>query len=107
MTTQAEEAGRELALVVAAWFWDQEIFDWIGAQLHLIERPSMRPNRAAWELKEAAMDWRGQLLGRWLSGPRLLVARLKADTSFASEEDRARAFVERGGGSRATYFNHA
>jgi hypothetical protein len=35
----------------AAWFWDQEIFDWIGAHLHLIGRPSMRVYRAAWELK--------------------------------------------------------
>ena len=48
----------------------------------------------------------GSLLGRWLSGPRLLAARLRADTSFASEEDRAQAFVEQGGGCRATYFNH-
>jgi hypothetical protein len=91
----------------AAWFWDQEIFDWIGAHLHLIERPSMRLYRAAWELKEAAMDWRGQLLDRWLSGTRLLVARLLADPSFANEEDRVMAFVEQGGGCRATYFNHA
>lgn len=92
---------------VAGWFWDQEIFDWIGEHLHLVERPTMRLYRAAWELKQATMDWRGQLLGRWLSGTRLLVARLRADSSFASEEDRARAFVEQGGGSRATYFNHA
>jgi hypothetical protein len=91
----------------AAWFWDQEIFDWFGSHLHLIEQPSMRLYWKAWELKKAAMDWRGDLLARWLSGPRLLVAQLKADISFASEEDRVRAFVERCGGSRATYFNHA
>lgn len=91
----------------SAWFWDQEIFDWIGARLHLIERPSMRLYRAAWELKAAAMDWRGQLLGRWLSGSRLLVARLLADPSYATEEDRVKAFVAQGGGCRATYFNHA
>jgi hypothetical protein len=92
---------------VATWFWDQEVFDWIGTYLHLIERPSMRIYRAAWELKDADMDWRGNLLEKWLSGGRLLVARLKADASFATEEDRARAFVERGGGCRATYFNYA
>jgi hypothetical protein len=91
----------------ASWFWDQDIFDWIGAHLHLIHRPSMRIYRAAWELKEAGMDWRGQLLERWLKGARLLVARLMADPSFATEEDRVKAFVEQGGGCRATYFNHA
>jgi hypothetical protein len=37
----------------------------------------------------------------------LLVAGLKADASFATEEDRALAFVAQGGGCRATYFNHA
>lgn len=74
---------------------------------HLSERPSTRVYRAAWELKEAGMDWRGQLLERWLSGARLLAAWLLADPSFAAEEDRVRAFVEQGGGCRATYFNHA
>lgn len=91
----------------AGWFWDQEVFDWIGEHLHLITRPSMRLYRAAWELKAAGMDWRGQLLARWLSGSRLLVARLLADPSFPTEEARAKAFVEHGGGCRATYFNHA
>lgn len=102
-----EPAALEVHARTAVWFWDQEIFDWIGAHLHLIARPSMRLYRAAWELKEAAMDWRGQLLQRWLSGPRLLVARLQADPSFATEEERVKAFVEQGGGCRATYFNHA
>ena len=91
----------------ATWFWDQTIFNWIGDHLHLISRPSMRTYFAAWELKAAGLDWKGLLLDRWLSGTRLLVARLKADLSFATEEDRAMAFVAQGGGCRATYFNHA
>jgi hypothetical protein len=91
----------------ATWFWDQQIYDWIGARLHLVPRPSMRMYLAAWELKKAVMDWRGWILNRWLEGPRLLVARLQADPSFATEEDRVKAFVEQGGGCRATYFRHA
>lgn len=48
------------------------------------------------------------LLERWgFTGIRLLVAQLKADPTFDSEEERVRAFVARGGGCRATYFNHA
>jgi hypothetical protein len=47
----------EVHIRVADWFWDQEIFDWIGAHLHLVQRPSMRLYRAAWELKEAR--WTG------------------------------------------------
>jgi hypothetical protein len=91
----------------AEWFWDQEVFDWIGANLHLISRPSMRLYHAAWEQKQAGLEWRENILARWLSGPRLLAAQLRSDPRFATEEDRARAFEERGGGCRATYFNHA
>ena len=42
-----------------------------------------------------------------MSGPALLVARLKADPSFASEAERVRAFIAAGAGCRATYFHHA
>lgn len=43
----------------AHWFWDQEIFDFLGARLHLIGQPSMRHYVKASELKAADMDWRG------------------------------------------------
>ena len=62
----------------------------------------------SWELKAAGLDWRSCLLERWeLSGKRLLVARLMADPAFRTAEDRVRAFIERVGGCRTTYFNHA
>ncbi|MDR3620463.1 MAG: hypothetical protein P4L85_14020 [Paludisphaera borealis] len=99
-------SGLEVHARTAQWFWDQEVFDWIGSQMHLVERPSMRLYHAAWELKRAGLDWRSGLLGRWMSGGRLLAARIRADDAFASEEERAAAFVARGGGCRATYFNH-
>ncbi len=35
------------------------------------------------------------------------MARLKADASFSSERQRVRAFIARGGGCRATYYNQA
>ena len=103
-----EPAALEVHMRTARWFWDQEVFDDIGQHLHLVDQPSMRDYWLSWELKEAGLDWRSCLLERWgLSGRRLLVARLMADRSFRTEEDRVRAFVERGGGCRATYFNHA
>lgn len=61
----------------------------------------------AWELKIAEFDWRKAILGRCLTGTALEVARLKADSSYQSEEDRVHAFITSGGGCRATYFNHA
>jgi hypothetical protein len=68
---------------------------------------SLRTYRQAYELKQAGLDWRRAVLNRCLSGPALLVARLKADPTFTSEAARVRAFVAAGGGCRATYYHHA
>jgi len=67
----------------------------------------LRTYRQAWELKQAGLDWRRAVLSRCLSGPALLVARLKADPAYPSEAERVRAFVGAGGGCRATYYQHA
>jgi hypothetical protein len=103
-----EPTALEVHLRTATWFRNQEVLDFVGNHLHLIDRPSMRDYVRADELQKAGFDWRADLLERWgLCGARLLVAGLKADASFATEEDRALAFVAQGGGCRATYFNHA
>ena len=48
----------------------------------------------------------GLASARWgMSGTRLLVARLKADPSFRTEDQRVRAFLAHQGGCRATYYN--
>jgi hypothetical protein len=91
----------------ATWFWDQEVFDLVGAYLHLVTRPSLRTYVLAYERKVAGLDWNSAVLGRCLSGAALAVAKLKADPSYPTEEDRVRAFVASGAGCRATYFNHA
>ena len=100
-----EPSSLEVHQRTADWFWDQEIFDFIGERLHLITEPSMRHYVAAWELNQAGIDWRSLVLSRCLSGKALLAAQLKASPAYASEAERVRAFIARGGGSRATYFN--
>ena len=100
-----EPSSLEVHLRTAEWFWDQEIFDFIGERLHLMREASMRHYSAAWELKQAGIDWRRLVLSRCLSGKALLVAQLKASPDYASEAERVGAFMARGGGSRATYFN--
>ena len=75
--------------------------------MHLISQHSLRTYRQARELKQAGLDWRRAVLSRCLTGPALLVARLKADPSYPSEAARVRAFVQSGAGCRATYFHHA
>jgi hypothetical protein len=102
-----EPTALEVHCQAAGWFWDQEIFDFVAEHLHLTVSPSLRTYRQAWELKQAGLDWRLAVLSRCLTGPALLVARLQADPSFASEAARVRAFIDAGGGCRATYYHHS
>jgi hypothetical protein len=102
-----EPSALEVHRHAAGWFWDQEVFAFVAVHLHLMAAPSLRIYRQAWELKQAGLDWRRAVLSRCLSGPALLVARLKADPGFASEAARVRAFLDAGGGCRATYYYHA
>jgi hypothetical protein len=89
------------------WFPDQEVFDLISAHLHLMTSHSFRTYLLALELKKAKMDWKRTILSRFLSGPLLLVAQLKADPAFKSEAERVKAFREGGGGGRSSYFKYA
>jgi hypothetical protein len=98
---RAEEVHRQ----AATWFWDQEVFDFIAQQLHLMENHSLRSYWMASELKEAGMDWKASILSRCVSGAALEVAKLKANPSFGSEKERAEAFVKSGWGCRGTYYN--
>jgi hypothetical protein len=100
-----QPSAMEVHLRTAAWFWDQEIFDFLAERLPWLSEPSMRHYVAGWELKQAGLDWRSLLLSRCLSGRALLVAQLKADPRYASEAERVQAFLAQGGGSRSTYFN--
>ena len=102
-----EPSPLEIHTQTCTWFWDQEVFDFVGERLHLFAELSMRLYRQLWELKTAGIDWRAYALGRVLTGRTLLVAQLKADARYSSEKERVAAFIAAGGGSRATYFKHA
>jgi hypothetical protein len=95
----------EVHIRTAGWYWDQVVYDFIGAHLGLIVRPSMRHYVRAGELKRAGLPWRDLMLTSWLTGNKLLAAQLRADPSFPSESERVRAFIARGGGCRASYYN--
>jgi hypothetical protein len=102
-----EPSPPEVHRQAARWFWDQEIFDFVAAQLHLFGQHSSRAYHNAWELKQAGLNWRQGVLSRCLQGPALEVARLKADRTLTTEAARVRAFVRSGAGCRASYFRHA
>jgi len=98
--TEVHERTRE-------WFEDKEIYDWIGANLHRVENPSMRLYYKAQELKQAGFDWKRYTPLGTGNDRRQLVAELLADDEFETQEERVTAFFERDGGCRATFFNHA
>jgi hypothetical protein len=102
-----EPTAEEVHQQAGTWFEDGEVYRWFGEHLHRIEGPSLRHYVRALELKRAGLDWTQAVPLKGMSARALLVARLKADPSYPSEEARAAAFVAQGGGCRATYFNHA
>jgi len=97
----------EIHLAAATWFEDQEVFDFIGENLYFMPGLSLRTYEQAAEFKAAGFAWQDPLIDPRKGWKRRLVATLKLDQSFSSEEDRVKKFEELGGGSRATYYRHA
>ncbi|MBI1902934.1 MAG: hypothetical protein HYS13_17695 [Planctomycetia bacterium] len=92
----------------AEWFWDQKVFDFFSAHLHLIPDISMRHYFRAAELKRAGLNWKHLVLQQFLPDHNtLLVAQLKLDPTYQTEQQRVEAFKAKTRCCRATYFNHS
>ncbi len=107
----ATEVHRELAH--GGWFADEEVFQFVGANLFLITQHSFRFYLLAENHKKAGLDWRDLVLRTIESeaNPKLiLVARLLADAQYDAgprpEAARVKAFKTMGGGSRAAYHRY-
>jgi hypothetical protein len=68
--------------------------------------PSQRHYVNAKQLKRAGMDWTDFLAEEGENRRARLAAELLASTDSESTADRVKAFVEQGGGCRATFFNY-
>ena len=100
----AEEVHRQ----AGRWFAEGEpaVYEWFREHLHIISQPSMRHYVRAAMLKNAGLDWT-EVLPLEIENPReRLVSELQGDTRFPTQESRSREFIQRGGGSRRTYFNY-
>jgi hypothetical protein len=102
-----EPSPLEVHRKVGEWFWDQEVYDFIGANLHLLPGLSMRHYVQGSELKDAGMEWLDILHREGFAEKTVLCAKLKNDPQYRTEAQRVEAFKKLGGGSRATYFAHA
>jgi hypothetical protein len=88
------------------WFDDQEIYQWFAANLHRVREPSLRHYVRAKELKAAGMDWTEVLVVEVENRRARLAAELLASPAYGTTVARVKAFVEQGGGCRATFFNY-
>jgi hypothetical protein len=101
-----QPSAAEVHAQAGRWFPDREIYEWFAANLHRVRAPSLRHYVRARELKAAGMDWTEVLAGEAENRRARLVAELLASASYESTAARVQAFVERGGGCRATFFNY-
>jgi hypothetical protein len=101
----------EVHLRAATFFWDQEVFDFIGERLGLFPRLTLRHYLLAFEKKRAGLgigvSWRDFLLRMGIARENVrIAARIKADPSFPDEKARFEAFrAETGCTSRQSYYN--
>jgi hypothetical protein len=101
-----EPAASEVHRKAGEWFSDQEIYDWFGQNIHRMTEPSFRHYVRARELKSAGMDWKDVLAAHPQNKRSRMVAEIMGNTSYHTMKERAAAFVQMGGGCRATFFNH-
>lgn len=89
---------------VASWFWDPDVYSFIGRFLHLIPPVSMRDYRLGFELKAAGLPWQRYLMERWgFSRQIRLAAELQESGEFSTEQEGLQAFIERCGGTAEEY----
>jgi hypothetical protein len=101
-----EPSTAEVHVQAGKWFDDKEIYDWFGANLHRVRTPSLRHYVRGKELKAAGMDWT-EILAEGDDNRRARLVRELLDSSeYTTMEARAVAFISRGGGCRATFYNH-
>jgi hypothetical protein len=90
------------------WFQDREseIYEWFGNNLHRMAEPSFRHYVRAGELKAAGMVWTEVLELEEDNGRARLAAEILASDIYQTTMDKVRAFVQQGGGCRATFYNY-
>ena len=88
------------------WFDDEEIYGWFAKNLHRVREPSFRHYVRAKELKAAGMDWTAVLVPEEQNPRARIAAEVLASPAYASTAARVKAFAQRGGGCRATFFNY-
>jgi hypothetical protein len=100
-----EPSVQEIHRQAGTWFEDREIYDWFAGQLRRIGTHSFRSYVKAAQLKSGGINWKKASVRTSKKDEKEILAdELINDDSFSGNEDRARAFTHRGGGSRGTFY---
>ena len=100
-----QPSAAEVHAQAGEWFKDDEIYAWFGKNLHRMRQPSFRYYVRARELKAAGMDWTEIVAEDAENRRARLAAEILASGAYKTTGEMERAFVERGGGCRATFYN--
>jgi hypothetical protein len=101
-----QPSASEVHAQAGKWFEDEEIYGWFASNLHRVREPSLRHYVRAKELKAAGMDWTEVLAEEVENRRARLVTEILASPAYDSTAARVAAFVQQGGGCRATFFNY-
>ena len=101
-----QPSASEVHAKAGTWFDDEEIYGWFATNLHRVREPSFRHYVRAKELKAAGMDWTAVLAEEVENRRARLAAEILASPAYDSTAARVKAFVQQGGGCRATFFNY-
>lgn len=90
----------------ATWFHDQEVHNFVGANLHMANDLTARTYNLLDQKKRAGHDWRNYFFDRFCHGSVLqVVQQLENDDAYNTVEERVHEFIRRGLGCRRTYFS--
>lgn len=91
----------------AEWFHDQDIHNFVGQHLDVVQALSNRTYNALAEKKSAKHDWKAYFLERWCyKGVIAAVQSLEANNKFRKTEQKVKEFIRLKLGSRVTYFRY-
>lgn len=93
----------EIHQEAAKWFWDQEIFDYVGERLDLVKDLSARTYTKAYERKEAGSGWK-----KWIDTVCCHDATMRLVKDLESKNckkmEKVKQFTKETGMSPATYY---
>ena len=101
-----QPSASEVHAQAGKWFDDEEIYGWFATNLHRVREPSLRHYVRAKELKAAGMDWTDVLAEEVENRRARLATEILGSAAYDSTAVRVAAFVQQGGGCRATFFNY-